>query len=859
MFHPDSTNLTAVEQVDEIIFQAMSAQDAYQQMDQKAIDWTVSNMARVGAINHLNLAKQAVAETGRGIVEDKSTTNIFASSALEHKLQQIQTVACTENNEISGTQVFAEPVGILAAFPAPAYAGATILSQAILSVKTRNPIVFCLHPSILKTSEAAALLMKNAALDAGAPAHAIQWLQADHDSIKALTKNPEISLILMDEDGLSLPEQVQREIPILGTGQINVPCFVDRSADIEKAATDIIASKHFDNGLFATAEQTVIISREVYFQTLDHFMQKSCYLASIQEKEQLERLLFDPDSGIENQECIGLNAATIANMAGFTVPAHTKLILTEIEGIGSSHPLSRSKAVPVLSLLAAESWYEGLCFCEAVLEFGSASHAAVLHARDKNLSEEFSTRLKVTQTIINQPATRGDLSALSVSPGNTLCSAGDRRAGNPTTALLSVDMLLHYKRVQNPNICLREWKTPEKVIFSQGCITYLQTLSGLERTLVVTEKELLESEQIDTVLDCLNNHKHVVKTEFFCKTKQVPNISSVEEGVQCMEKFRPTTILAYGKSATIDTAKAMRYFYQRPTMNFSNTPFHLHRADFPDCPSGPPQRQISLIALPATAEASLSSNSFATIFNNSREKRRTLHSCELIPDVTLIDSTFSLALSARETALIGMNILSHALEAYVSPLASDYSESMAMKAIRLVFEYLPETGYGKQVIREKIYHAASMAGMAAGNTKLGINSAMAHSISGSFRIPLNLASSVLLPHTIQYNGVEDPSRFNPLMPGSRYVAHERYQEISRTLGLPCKSPELGVESLVKAIASLQKELRLPQTFRDCDIDKQEYTAKVSSMAEQVFEDHATATNPRLPLIKEIIAIYDELY
>jgi len=860
MLQPDSANLTDVEQVDEIIFQAMSAQDAYLQMDQKSIDWIVRSMAEIGAANHLSLAKQDVSETGRGIIEDKSITNIFASSGLEQKLRHIQTVGCIEDNEISGSRIFAEPVGIIAAFSDPDHPTASILFQAILSVKTRNPVVFCFHSASQKSSKAAAILMQNAALEAGAPAHAIQWLPTSSvKSINALAGNPEISLILMDEDSFSLPSQAFQEVPILGMGQLNTPCFVDRTADIEQAATDIVASKHFNNGLVATAEQTVIISREVYFQTLDLMMQKSCHRASELEKELLEELLFDLDTGIPNPECTGLDASTIAEMAGFTVPRNTRLILAEIGGIGFAYPLSRSKAVPVLSIIAAESWHEGLCICEAVLEFGSASHTAVLHARDTSLSEEFATRLKVTQTILNQPATRGDLCNLTVSAGNTLSPARDRQAGNPATALLSVNMLIHRQLVQKPQLRLREWKTSEKVIFSKGCITHLQPQTGMERTLIVTEKELLNSDHIDTVLKYLTRQNQAIKTELFCKTNQVASITVIEEGVEYMEKFRPTSILAVGNGATIDTAKSIRYFYQRPESSFSNTSPDLHRADFPNCPADPPQRQVTLIAIPTTAGASFATNPFVTIFNDSHAKHRNLHSCELLPDITLIDPEFSIKLDAQEIVLIGMTILSHAIEAYVSPLASDYSDSMAIKAIRLLFEHLPEAETAKTVTREKLYSAASMAGMAAGNTKLGINHAMAHSICGLFRVHHDLANSVLLPHTIKYNGVEDPSRFNPLMPGSRYIAHERYQEIAGSLGLPCKSPEQGLESLLNAINNLQMDFNLPRTFRDCEIDKQEYLAKVEQMAEQVFEDHSTATNPRPPLIKEIMEIYETLY
>ncbi len=860
MLHTDSANLTDAEQVDELIFQAMSAQDAYLQMDQESIDWVVSNMARKGAANHLVLAKKAVAETGRGIVEDVSVTNIFASSGLEQKLKNVKTVGIVEDNEIKGQQMLAEPVGILASIPASEHPTATVLSQAILSVKTRNPIIFCFRPSVQSSSLAAAQLMQEAAVDAGAPQFAIQWVSVSSEkSISALSQNPEISLILMDENDFTPESQPFPEIPVLGTGLVNTPCLIDRSADIEQAATDVIASKHFDNGLISTSEQTVIISREVYFQTLDLLMQKSCHLSSEQEKDLLEQLLFDPETGALNPECTGRDAVALAKMAGFKVPEDTKLLLTEIGGIGADFPLSRSKAVPVLSILAAESWYEGLCFCEAVLEFSSSNHTAVLHARDKNLAEEFSTKLRVSHTILNRPASRGDVCELITKTGNNITSAEDKQAGNPTTALLSVDMLLSCKLVQNAQIRLREWKIPEKILFSQGCINHLQALTGMERTLIVTEKDFLDHSHMDIVLNQLNNQKYPVQIEFFSETPELPTIDVIENGVRCMEQFRPTAILVIGDGATIEIAKAMRYFYQHPKSSFSHSSLNLHEADFPDCQTNPPARQVSLVSLPTTLAAGTEMYASVTIFDGNREKRRTLHSCELLPDVTLVDSKLFPPAEAKDYAVTGMTILSHAFEAYVSPLASDYSDSMAMKAILLIFSSLSKAAGNQSVARDKVYNAASLAGMAVSNAKPGLNHAMVNSLSSMFRISYGLANGLLLPRTIRYNGVEDPSRFNPLMPGSRYIAHERYHEIARALGHDTNDPEKAVKFLVKEISNLQKELSLPLKVREFDISKQEYLAKVETMAEQAFEDNSTVTNPRLPLIKEIVGIYNDIY
>ncbi len=858
MFHPDSSNLTDAEQVEEVLFQAMSAQEAYLQLDQHSIDKIILNMARIGASRHLMLAKLAVADTRSGIVEDKSITTTFSCSGLEQKLKTVQTVGIIEENEITGSQIIAEPVGILASLPTAEHSTAITLFQSILSVKTRNPIVFCFQPSVQSSSQTAVELMMEAAQNAGAPRHAIQFLpNGSAKSIKALIEHPEISLILMDENTVSAPTP---DIPVLGSGRINSPCYIDRSADIEKAATDVIASRHFDNGLIPSSEQTVIISREVYFQTLDLLMQKSCYLTSEQEKTELEGLLFDRETGAENYECTGQSAVKIARMAGFTVPEQTKLLLTEIGGIGPAHPFSRGKTVPVLAILAAESWYEGLCFCEAILDFSSSADTAVLHARDRKLCDEFSSRINADHIILNQPATRGDLCPHTTSSGYGITRAGDKQAGPPATADISIEMLIHRKTIRKPVIRHREWKTPGKLLFTPNCSKHLQTLSGFSRTLIITKKELLDTDHIDSVLHYLGNQKQSVTTEFFCNTKRVVTIASIEEGIECMTSFRPTALLAIGEEVTIDTAKAMRYFYQNSGKSLPLSSPDLLSADFPDCLTSSPQPQVNLITIPTTPGAGFNINGFVTIFNDKHRGYRDFHSCELLPDITLIDADFAVAPKAKDIALTGLTIISRALEAYVSPLASDYSDAMALKAIHLIFEHLQEAVESlKSSSREKLYNAAAMAGIAAGNAKSGLSHAMTQSLRSLFEIAENKAHSLLLPYIIQYNGVEDPSRFNPLMPGSRYVAHERYQDISRSLGLDCKSPEQGVESLIQAINTLRQTVGVPDRIRDYDIKRREYFDKTEQMAESAFENSSTATNPRLPLIREIIDIYDDLY
>ncbi len=861
MFHTDSVNLTDAERIDEIIFQSISAADSYLQISQEEIDTIVGHMARVVQSHHLQLANLIVEETEAGIIEDKSSQIFHVSSGLEQKLRDIVSVGTAYESNVDGLQTVLEPVGIIAALPSSSYSVATVILQAILSVKSRNPIVFSFPTSVWKSSLAVGKLLLEAATEAGAPPQAIQWLPQDcDDGVSSLLQNPEISCILVDGGSAALSSEYVPDIPILGTGIMNTPCLIDRTADIEQAATDVVASRYFDNGLMPMAEQTVIISREVYFQTLDLMMQKSCYLVNEQEKEQLEQLLFDPETGIPNPDCMGRDAVRIAEMAGFSVPLETKLILVEITGIGALYPLSRPKDSPVLSILVCESSYEGLCFCEALLEFSTSSHMAILHARNHDLMEEFAGKIKVNHALINRPASHGDLGEFSVSPHANLTTAMDRQTGNPTTAPLCLATLLSRKMVQRPKIRKREWRVPEKVLYSPDSVLHLQSVKNMDRTLIVTEKELVDSECMDTILSCLQGRAHPVHTEFFCNTADVADVTTVELGVQCMEQFRPTALLAVGNACTMDIAKGMHFLQKNSGDSVSQSFPDFSGGDFPVCPENSTGKQVTLITIATQLCVGSAMKGSVTLFNKSRDQRRTLQSCTLIPAVCIVDSTLIYGEDPEEMAYAGMNILSHALEAYVSPLASDYSDSMAINAIQLVFKFLLPAvteRYPTGAV-EKLYNASAMAGMASSNAKTGISLAMMHSLVSCFKLSPDVGANLLLPHILEYNGVEDPTRYNPLMPGSRYIAHERYQEIAASLGLPHKSPEQSVESLVTEIRNMQSELGLSRKVSEFGIDVDEYTRKVDVMCEQVFEDHSTATNPRLPRISEIKTLFKKI-
>jgi acetaldehyde dehydrogenase/alcohol dehydrogenase len=861
MFHTDSVTLTDAERIDEIIFQSISAADSYLQMNQEEIDAIVGHMARVVRSHHLQLARMMVEETEAGIIEDKSCQIVNASHFLEQRLRDIVSVGTLYESNVDGCQIVLEPLGIVAAFPSPALSVATVILQAILSVKSRNPIVFCFPPSVSKSSQAVGKLLSDAAIEAGAPTQAIQWLPQDCENAESvLLQNPEVNCILVDGGSSFLSSDQLPDIPVLGTGIMNTPCLVDRTADIEQAATELVASRYFDNGLMPMAEQTVIISREVYFQTLDLMMQKNCYLVKEQEKEQLEQLLFDSGTGMPNSECTGRDAAHIAEMAGFSVPPETKLILVEISGIGTLYPLSRPKDTPVLSVLVCESSYEGLCFCEALLEFSTSSHIAVLYARNQDLMEEFTEKIRVNHALINRPASRGDIGEFSVSSYANLTNAANRQTGNPTTAPLCLETLLSRKVVQKSKIRKREWRVPEKVLYSPDSVLYLQSLDKMDRTLIVTEKELVDSVSMDTILSCLQGREHPVHTEIFCNTSDIADINTIEQGLLCMEQFRPTALLALGNACTMDIAKGMHFLHKKSDDSVLQSFPDFSSGDFPVCHEKSTGRQVSLITIATKLCVGSAMNGSVTLFSESRQQRRTLQSCALIPSVCIVDSSLSYGDSSEEMAYGGMNILSHAFEAYVSPLASDYSDSMAMNAIQLVFKNLIPAVTEKYPTGavEKLYNASAMAGMASSNAKAGIGLAMSHSLVSCFKLSPDVGANLLLSHILEYNGVEDPTRYNPLMPGSKYIAHERYQEIAASLHLPHKSPEQSVESLVAEIRKIQSELGLSRKIGDLGIDADEYTRKVDVMSEEVFEDHSTATNPRLPRIGEIKTLFGKI-
>jgi acetaldehyde dehydrogenase/alcohol dehydrogenase len=849
--------VTAQQTIDNLVSRAQAALDKFMQLDQEQIDNIVKAMAMAGLDEHMRLAKMAVEETGRGVYEDKITKNIFATEYIYHSIKYDKTVGIINENELEDYVEVAEPVGVIAGVTPVTNPTSTTMFKCIISIKTRNPIIFAFHPSAQKCSAEAARVVRDAAVRAGAPEDCILWIeQPSLEATQALMNHPGVALILATGGSGMVQAAYSTGKPALGVGPGNVPCFIEKTANVKRAATDLILSKTFDNGMICASEQAVIVEKEIA-QEFEIFMKENkCYFLNKDEIAKLEKLAIDEKKCAMNPAVVGQSAYTIAKMAGLSVPEDTKILIAQLEGVGAQYPLSREKLSPILAYYVVENAEEGIKRAEEMVEFGGLGHSAVIHSENAQVIKEFSKRIKAGRLIINSPSTHGAIGDIYNTniPSLTLgCGSFGR---NSTTSNVSAVNLINKKRVARRRVNMQWFKIPEKIYFESGSIQYLEKMPDISRAFIVTDPYMVKLGYVDKILYYLRKRQQYVHCEIFSEVEPDPSVETVMKGCDLMNKFQPDVIIALGGGSAMDAAKGMWLFYEHPETDFNA--LRLKFMDirkrvfkFPRLGS-----KAKMVAVPTTSGTGSEVTSFAVITDKKKNIKYPLADYELTPDVAIIDPDFVMTVPASVTADTGMDVLTHAIEAYVSVLASDYTDALAMKAIQLVFEYLPKAykNGSDRLAREKMHNASCIAGMAFTNAFLGINHSLAHKLGGEFHIPHGRANAVLLPHVVEYNA-QKPTKFASFPKYETFIADKKYAEIAKALGLPASTTEEGVKSLIKAIKDLMKEINLPMSIAECGVDKKQFMAKVSELADRAFEDQCTTANPRMPLVKELEEIY----
>ncbi|MFC9728616.1 bifunctional acetaldehyde-CoA/alcohol dehydrogenase [Bacillus cereus] len=849
------------EVVNTLVENGKEALKALESYTQEQVDHIVHEMALSGLDQHMPLAKMAVEETGRGVYEDKCTKNIFATEYIWHSIKKDKTVGIIHEDPHEEVIEIAEPVGVVAGVTPVTNPTSTTMFKAIIAMKTRNPIIFAFHPSAQQCSVAAAKILRDAAIKAGAPENCIQWIEKPSvEATKRLMNHEGVALVLATGGAGMVKSAYSTGKPALGVGPGNVPCYLEKSAHVKRAVNDLILSKTFDNGMICASEQAIIVDKEIYNSVKKEMQDNNCYFVTEEERIKLEKLVINENTCAVNSDIVGKSAHYIASLVGIKVPEDTKILVAEIKGVGAEYPLSREKLSPVLACIKANSREEGFKYCEEMLNLGGLGHSAVIHSTNKEVQKQFGLRMKACRLIVNSPSAQGGIGDIynAFIPSLTLgCGSYGK---NSVSQNVTATHLINVKRLANRKNNMQWFKLPPKVFFEKHATQYLAKMPNISRAFIVTDPGMVELGYVDTVTHYLQQHLNDVKVGVFSEVEPDPSDETVFKGAEMMRSFKPDVIIALGGGSAMDAAKGMWLFYEYPETKFFGIKqkfldIRKRTRKFPTL-----GQKAQFVAIPTTSGTGSEVTPFAVITDKKNNIKYPLADYELTPDAAIIDPQFVMTVPPHVTADTGMDVLTHAIEAYVSIMANDYTDGLALKAIDLVFKYLPRAykNGNDEEAREKMHNASAIAGMAFANAFLGINHSLAHKLGPEFHIPHGRANAILMPHVIRYNAIKP--RKHALFPKyEHFVADERYAYIARTLGLPASTVEEGVESLVQAIISLGKELNINMSIAGQGVKQEAFENVVDVLSERAFEDQCTPANPKLPLISELKEVYKQAY
>ena len=850
------------EMIEKLVQNAQQALKEYMHMEQDQVDNIVKEMALAGLDQHMQLARLAVDETGRGVYEDKVIKNIFSTEYIWHSIKYQKSCGIIEENDMEGYVDVAEPVGIVAGVTPVTNPTSTTMFKALITAKTRNPIIFAFHPSAQKCSAMAARVLRDAAVAAGAPEHCIQWIeQPSLEATNALMNHPGIALILATGGSGMVKSAYSAGKPALGVGPGNVPCYIEKTANLERACTDLILSKTFDNGMICASEQAVIVDKDISTRFEKLMTEKKCYFLNKEETEKVTKYVINLEKLAVNADVVGKSAYYIADKAGVKVPQDTKILIAKLPKPSREYPLSLEKLSPVLAYFIAKDAVQGFEYAAEMLNLGGLGHSAVIHSKNEQLCHDYGEAMKVGRVIVNSPSSQGAIGDIynTNTPSLTLgCGSFGR---NSTTSNVSSVNLINKKRIAKRRNNMQWFKVPPKIFFERDSVQYLEKMPDISRAFIVTDPMMVELGYVNKVLYYLRKRQGYCHSEIYCDVEPDPSVETIMRGVEAMNSFKPDVVIALGGGSAMDAAKGMWLFYEHPETSFDG--LRLKFLDIRKRAFHFPKlgKKTQMVCIPTTSGTGSEVTAFSVITDKQNGNiKYPLTDYELTPDVAIVDPQFVMSMPKGITADTGLDVLTHAIEAYVSVLASDYTDGLAIKAIELIFEYLPkayENGNDEEA-RERVHNASTIAGMAFTNAFLGINHSLAHKLGGEYHIPHGRANAVILPYVIKYNS-QMPTKFATFPKYEKFIADEKYAKIARYLGLPAKTTEEGVNSLVKAVQDLIKQLQVPSSIKDCGIDENEFFAKLPALSDRAFGDQCTTANPRYPLVTEIQQIYTDAY
>ena len=860
---PEEKRAAAEAEVDALVKKGLKALDEFEKLDQKQVDRIVAK-ASVAALNkHLVLAKMAVDETGRGLVEDKATKNIFACEHVTHYMAGQKTVGLIREDEVMGIDEVAEPVGVVAGVTPVTNPTSTAIFKSLLALKTRCPIVFGFHPGAQKSSVAAAKIVRDAAIEAGAPENCVQWIE--HPSIEAtgaLMKHPGVATILATGGPGMVKAAYSSGKPALGVGAGNAPAYIDTDVDIERAANDLILSKHFDYGMICATEQAIIADKEVYAPLIKELKRRKAYFVNDEEKAKLEQYMFgctaySGQTPKLNSVVPGKSPQYIAKAAGFEIPEDATILAAECKEVGENEPLTMEKLAPVQAVLKSDNKEQAFEMCEAMLKHG-AGHTAAIHTNDQALVREYGQRMHACRIIWNSPSSLGGVGDIynAIAPSLTLgCGS---YGGNSVSGNVQAVNLLNIKRIARRNNNMQWFKIPAKTYFEPNAIKYLRDMYGIEKAVIVCDKVMEQLGIVDKIIDQLRARSNRVTFRIIDYVEPEPSVETVEKGAEMMrEEFEPDTIIAVGGGSPMDASKIMWLLYEHPEIAFSDVRekfFDIRKRAFKIPPLG---KKAKLVCIPTSSGTGSEVTPFAVITDHKTGYKYPITDYALTPSVAIVDPVLARTQPRKLASDAGFDALTHSMEAYVSVYANDFTDGMALHAAKLIWDNLAESvngepGLAKTDAQEKMHNAATMAGMAFGSAFLGMCHGMAHTIGALCHIAHGRTNSILLPYVIRYNGAvpEEPTSWPKY---NKYVADKRYQDIARIIGIdPGKTPAEGVENLAKAVEDYRdNKLGMNKSFQDCGVEEDYFWSVLDQIGMRAYEDQCTPANPRIPMIEDM--------
>ncbi len=852
--------------LNELLDRVQKAQKEFSKFSQEQVDKIFKAAATAADKARIPLAKMAVEETGMGVLEDKIIKNHFASEYIYNKHKNAKTCGIINVDKENGIKTVAEPLGILAGIIPTTNPTSTAIFKALIALKTRNGIVFSPHPRATKCTIEAAKLVLNAAIEAGAPADIIGWIDVPSMELSdALLHHKNIACILATGGPGMVLAAYSSGKPALGVGPGNTAAVIDETADIRMAVSSILMSKTFDNGMICASEQSIIVIEDIYEAVKKEFLYRGAYLVNKEEEKKMIELPFiDPKRGTAHPLIVGQPAAKIAELSGFTIPEDSKILLCEREKLDWEDPFSREKLSPILTMYKAKNFEEAAEMAHELVLKGGAGHTSVLYTdeRKEDRINAYAEKMPSCRILINSPSSQGgigDLYNFKLEPSLSLgCGSW---GGNAVSGNIGVEHLLNYKTVAERRENMLWFKVPPKVYFKRGATDLaLRELQGKKRAFIVTDRFLFNSGAVDNITRVLDEIG--IDHQVFFDVKPDPTLATINQAMEIVRPYEPDVIIALGGGSPMDAGKIIWLLYEQPDTNFEDISMRFMDIRKRICQIPELGKKAEMVCIPTTSGTGSEVTPFSIITDEKTHYKYAIADYALTPNMAIVDPNFVDGMPKGLTAASGIDALVHSLEAYVSALATNFTNSNALEATKLIFKYLVRSyneGANDPIAREKMHYAATIAGMAFANSFLGICHSMAHKLGAMYSIPHGVANALLIRQIIKYNATDKPTK-QCIFPQYKFPnAKTKYGQIADELGLGGKTDDEKVELLIKAVDELMTEINLPKSIREFGVKEDEFKANLEILVERAFDDQCTGANPRYPLMKDLEKIFLDAY